>query len=217
MSLSRDSRRWGHCDTELLFRKKKKTDILDISSEVWHKISCENVKRWIDLLFLSAETEPHFKTFHWVNVALRRYESWGQGVLRFSCCITSAFPLWRTSERKVSHFSSGGEPFNSKKQGFNGAPCTTVHSIHNGEDRVTCYFRPNMTANNCLTNICMPPFVLLNTLLSNWAPRSRHYFKLFADSTVGWNKTIINHISHHYGVLRDLRFRWKLRFWPASF
>lgn len=130
-------------------------------------------------------------------------------MLCFSRCIKSAFPLRRTSERKVSLFSSEGRPFNSKKQSFNSAPCTTVHSIHNGEDRVTCYFRLNMTANNCLTNICMSLFVLLNTLLSNWAPRPRHYFKLFADSTVGWNETIMNHISHHYGVLKGLQVSLK--------
>lgn len=144
------------------------------------------------------------------NVALRRSESWGQEVLCFSRCIRRAFPLRRTCERKVSLCSSEGEPFNSKKQSFNSAPCTTVHSIHNGEDRVTCYFRPNMTANNCLTNICMSLSVLLNTLLSNWAPRVWLYFKLFADSTLGWNKTIMNHISHHHGVLRGFRFHWKL-------
>lgn len=59
------------------------------------------------------------------------------------------------SERKVSLFAWVDKPFNSEKQSFNGAPCTGVGSIHNGEDRVTCYFRPDMTANNCLTNICI--------------------------------------------------------------
>lgn len=55
----------------------------------------------------------------------------------------------------MSLFAWVDKPFNSEKQSFNGAPCTGVGSTHNGEDRVTCYFRPNMTANNCLTNICI--------------------------------------------------------------
>lgn len=59
------------------------------------------------------------------------------------------------SERKVSLFAWEGKLFDSEKQSFTGAPCTGVGSIHNGEDRVTYYFRPNVTANNCLANICI--------------------------------------------------------------
>lgn len=72
------------------------------------------------------------------------------------------------SECKVSAFHQETS-LSTVKSKPNGAHCAGVHSTRNGGDRVTCYFRPNVTANNCLTNICMSLFGLLNTVLSNWA------------------------------------------------
>lgn len=95
--------------------------------------------------------------------------------------------------------------------------CTRFHSIQNREDNVSCYHRANMTADNCLTNICLSLSMLLNTLLSNRAPLPRHYFRLFADSMVGCNKTIMKTFSLHYGVLRSLCFQRKLRFCHALY
>lgn len=165
------------------------------------KVMCGNV---VIQLFLDESPVIQVKFPLTLNVASRRQESCGYEVLRFPSSIMSAFTLRRASECKASLF------WLVKSNTLTGrlAPEFTAYILQNS---VTCHYRPNMTANNCLSDICMSLLVLLNTPLSNRAPRHRHYFKLFADSMVGWNKTIMRPILLDYGVLWGLSFHWKLR------